>query len=58
MVDFKANLWRALKQMEKAIKRGDFDAAFGWTMIANRQLRMARRLSDLRNPRHVPKRGR
>ncbi|MDP3738878.1 MAG: hypothetical protein Q8R02_15900 [Hyphomonadaceae bacterium] len=44
--------------MEKAIKRGDFDAAFGWTMIANRQLRMARRLSDLRNPRHVPKRGR
>ena len=55
MIDFKTNGFHALKQMSNAMKRGDLDTAFKWALLADRQLKMARRISDLRAERHRPK---
>jgi hypothetical protein len=45
-----------LKQMQKAIARGDLESAFAWMVIAENQIRIARNLFDLRWPRHRPRR--
>jgi hypothetical protein len=46
---------RALRQMKKAIERGDFDAALKWSLIVDAQLLIAKRLSDLTRRRHRSK---
>ena len=49
--------YRALRNMTRAIARGDFDAALKWSLIFNGQLIIAKRLSDLRQrrPRRKPR---
>ena len=54
MISFKQNGFRALRQMSRAIHRGDLDAACKWTYIADRQVRMARCISDLERRVHRP----
>jgi hypothetical protein len=54
MISFRQNGLRALRQMSRAIKRGDVDAAAKWTYIADRQVRMARCISDLEKRVHRP----
>jgi hypothetical protein len=48
---------RALRNMTRAIARGDFDAALRWSLIFDGQLMIARRFSDLRQrrPRRRPR---
>jgi hypothetical protein len=55
MISFKQSGFRALKQMNRAIHRGDLDAAFVWALIADRQVRMARCISDLKRKVHRPR---
>jgi hypothetical protein len=54
MISFKQNGLRALRQMSRAIHRGDLEAAFAWTVVADRQVRMARCISDLERRVHRP----
>jgi hypothetical protein len=56
MIDCQINVRRAVKHMQKAIRRGDLEAAFRWMAVADHQIRIARNLSDLRWPRHRPQR--
>jgi hypothetical protein len=52
MFDANTNIQRAIKQMTKAIRRGDLRTAFGWLLVARGQLETARSLRDLSSPRH------
>lgn len=49
--------YRALRQMTKAIARGDANAALKWSLIFDGQLMIAKRFSDLqqRRPRRKPR---
>jgi hypothetical protein len=54
MFDANTNIRRAVKQMTKAIQRGDLQAALGWLLLARGQLETARSLLDLSSPRRRP----
>jgi len=49
--------YRALRNMTRAIARGDADAALKWSLIFEGQLKIAKRFSDLqrRRPRRKPR---
>ena len=49
--------YRALRNMTRAISRGDFNAALKWSLIFEGQLAIAKRFSDLqrRRPRRRPR---
>jgi len=47
--------FRAMRQAIKAIYRGDLFAATEWTLLAERHLAIAKRVSDLGRQRHHPK---
>ena len=55
LIDFKTSGFRALRLMHRAIRRGDHKEAVAWALVAERQLRFARRISDLYAARHRPK---
>jgi hypothetical protein len=58
MIELDRVYFRALRQLTKAITRGDLEAAFYWSAIVDRQLRIATRFHDLvrRRPRRKPNR--
>jgi hypothetical protein len=57
MITLDRSKYRALRQMTKAINRGDIDAALKWSLIFKGQLVIAKRFSDLvqRRPRRKPR---
>jgi hypothetical protein len=57
MITLHRSKYRALRQMTKAINRGDIDAALKWSLIFKGQLVIAKRFSDLvqRRPRRKPR---
>jgi hypothetical protein len=60
MIDLDRAYFGALRQLTRAITRGDLKAAFYWSAIVDRQLRIATRFHDLvrRRPRRKPNRPR
>ena len=51
MITLERSRYRALRNMIRATGRGDFAAAFNWSLVVDGHIRTAQRLSDLKHPR-------